>query len=253
MSSCHDLEPLVTAWIDGAATGEQRQAVEAHFQQCPRCRERAEAEGSARELIRSRAPEMLRSDAPAHLKVRCRALCSSHQTGATRLRGPSARPIRFSMAAAFVLAVGGVLIYGLTASSTTTLAAQLTLDHMKCFVLTGNPSEPVDPDLVEAQLRERYGWSIDLPGDSETQQLRLIGGRRCLYGEGTIAHILYRHNGEPLSLFMLPHKVRSSEIVDVMGHQAIIWAQSQRTFVLLGNEPRDQLQQIAGYMQAMVR
>jgi hypothetical protein len=52
---------------------------------------------------------------------------------------------------------------------------------------------------------------------------------------------------------MLPHKVRSSEIVDVMGHQAIIWAQSQRTFVLLGNEPRDQLQQIAGYMQAMVR
>ena len=252
MSSCHDLEPLVTAWIDGAATSEQRQAVEAHFKVCPRCQQRADGEGAARELVRTRAPKVLRSDAPPDLKERCRTVCSGYATVATRRR-LSARPLRFSMAAAVVLAVGGVLIYGLTESSTTTLAAQLTLDHMKCFVLTRDPSEPVNADLVEAQLRERYGWSVDVPGDSEAQQLRLVGGRRCLYGEGTIAHILYRHNGQPLSLFLLPKKVRSSALVDVMGHEAIIWAQNQRTFVLLGSEPRGQLQQIAGYMQAMVK
>lgn len=251
MSTCHDLEPLVTAWIDGAATSEQRQAVEAHFKGCPRCRQRADAEDSARDLIRTRAPEGLRSDAPLHLKVKCRALCGV--TGTAPRRSLTARPIRVSMAAAFVLAIGGVLIYGLTASSTTTLAAQLTLDHMKCFIVTRDPGEPVSPDLVEAQLRERYGWSIDLPGDSEAYQLRLVGGRRCLDGEGTIAHILYRHNGQPLSLFMLPEKVRSSALVDIMGHEAIIWAQNQRTFVLLGSEPRGQLQQIAAYMRAVVK
>ena len=156
------------------------------------------------------------------------------------------------MAAALVLALVGVLLYGLTASSTTTLAAQLALDHVKCFVLSREPGAPVSPEVVEAQL-QRYGWAIDVPGDSEANQLRLVGGRRCLDGEGTIAHILYRHNGAPLSLFMLPDTVKPAGIVGVMGHDAIIWAQNHRTFVLLGSEPRDQLQRIATHMQAMVR
>ena len=157
------------------------------------------------------------------------------------------------MAAALVLALAGVLIYGLTVSSTTTLAAQLTLDHVKCFVLARESGAPVTPEVVEAELRERYGWAIDVPGNSEANQLRLVGGRRCLYGEGTIAHILYRHNGAPLSLFMLPDTVRSAEIVGVMGHEAIIWAQNRRTFVLLGSEPRDRLEQVAGYIRAIVK
>ena len=252
---CRSLEPLVTAWIDGAATDQESQAVEAHFKVCPMCRRRAETEGSMRELIRTRAPEAFRSGAPPHLKERCRALCSTNaaEAGPGRLRALRALPIRFSMAAALVVSLVGVLLYFVTASSTTTLAAQLTLDHVKCFVLTGDPTAPVKPDIVEAQLRERYGWTIDVPGDSEANQLRLVGGRRCLYGEGTVAHILYRHNGAPLSLFMLPDKVKSSEIVDVMGHEAIIWAQNHRTFVLLGSEPRQEMEKIAGYIRGMVK
>jgi hypothetical protein len=156
------------------------------------------------------------------------------------------------LAAGIVLAIVAA-IYFLTASSTTTLAAQLTLDHVKCFTLTGDPNVPIRVDAVEEQLRERYGWSVDVPGDSETNQLRLVGGRRCLYGEGTIAHVLYRHNGAPLSLFMLPDDVRSSEIVEVMGHAAIIWSQNGRTFVLLGAEPRSEMEKIARYIRAMVK
>lgn len=253
MPSCQDLESFVTAWLDGAATTEQREAVESHLEACPPCRQRAEAEGSARALIRTRAQQVLRSDAPAHLKARCHALCSSHAKAATLGPKLRARPVRFSLAAALVLALAGVLIYGLTAASTTTLAAQLALDHVKCFVLFGDPREPVKPEVVKAKLREHYGWALDVPGDSEANQLSLVGGRRCLYGEGTIAHILYRHHGSALSLFMLPDTVRSSEIVDVLGHSAIIWARNNRTFVLLGSQRRDELEQVAGYMRQMVR
>ena len=39
------------------------------------------------------------------------------------------------MAAALVLVVGGVLLYSLTGLSPTVLAAQLTLDHVKCFAV----------------------------------------------------------------------------------------------------------------------
>lgn len=248
MPKCQELEPLITAWIDDLASDRERQTVEDHFQACPACRRRAGAEGSVRALMRSRATAALRIEPPPALKARCHALCASNATS-WKLPRAIVRAVPVSLAAA----LAGVLIYGLTASSTKTLAAQLTLDHIKCFVLTREPATELQPDAVEARLRERYGWSLDVPGDSTTNQLRLLGGRRCLYGEGTIAHVLYRHNGAPLSLFMLPDKVRPSEIVEVMGHEAIIWAQNHRTFVLLGGEPRQDMEKIASYIQQMVK
>jgi anti-sigma factor RsiW len=251
MSLCNELEPLVTACLDGVATVDERRKVEAHLEMCAPCRYRADREGTARTLMRTRS-QVFRAEAPPGLTERCRELSKSVPVAIdTSTRWPSTIG-RLPLAAGIVLAIGAA-IYALTASSTTTLAAQLTLDHVKCFTLTGDPGAPVQPDVVEAQLQERYGWTVDVPGDSQANQLRLVGGRRCLYGEGTIAHVLYRHNGAPLSLFMLPDKVRHAEIVEVMGHAAIIWSQNRRTFVLLGGEPRPEMEKIAGYIRAMVK
>ncbi len=202
-------------------------------------------------LVRARAP-LLRADAPPGLSDRCRALSPFGLAAAPETIELAAGDCPRAPGSGVLLAIAAA-IYALTASSTTTLAAQLTLDHVKCFTLTGDPNAPVQADLVEGQLRERYGWTVDVPGDSEANHLRLIGGRRCLYGEGTIAHVLYRHNGAPLSLFMLPEKVSAAEIVEVMGHAAIIWSQNRRTFVLLGSEPRPEMEKIARYIRAMVK
>jgi anti-sigma factor RsiW len=252
MPACQELEALVTACIDGVATADERRMVDVHLGQCPSCRRRAEVEGAARTLVRTRAARVFRTEAPPVLIERCRALSTSSEAAAGTPAGWRAGVARVPLAAGVVLAIAAAL-YALTASSTTTLAAQLTLDHIKCFTLTGDPNAPVRAEAVETQLRERYGWTVDVPGDSEANQLKLMGGRRCLYGEGTIAHVLYRHNGAPLSLFMLPEKVRPSEIVEVMGHAAIIWSQNQRTFVLLGGEPKPEMEKIARYIRAMVK
>ncbi len=225
--------------------------VDAHLEKCAPCRQRADAEGAVRILVRARA-QLLRADAPPGLGERCRALSTSGVVAIDARTSWRPAIARLPLAAGILLAIAAA-IYALTASSTTTLAAQLTLDHVKCFTLTGNPNAPVQADGVEGQLRERYGWTVDVPGDSEANHLRLIGGRRCLYGEGTIAHVLYRHNGAPLSLFMLPDKVSTAEIVEVMGHAAIIWSQNGRTFVLLGSEPRPEMEKIARYVRAMVK
>jgi anti-sigma factor RsiW len=250
MTLCNQLEPLVTACIDGVATADERQTVTAHLEKCGPCRQRADQEGAVRTLMRTRS-QLFRAEAPPGLTERCRALSTSSPVAIERRTKWPLAIGRLPLAAGIVLI--GAAIYALTASSTTTLAAQLTLDHVKCFTLTGDPSAPVQPAVVEAQLQDRYGWTVDVPGDSEANQLRLVGGRRCLYGEGTIAHVLYRHNGAPLSLFMLPEKVRQAEIVEVMGHAAIIWSQNRRTFVLLGSEPRPEMEKIAGYIRAMVK
>ena len=251
MSVCRELDALVTACVDGVATPEERRKVDAHLEKCAPCRQRADAEGAVRILVRDRA-RLLRADAPPGLSERCRALSTSGLAAIDARTSWRPAIARLPLAAGVLLAIAAA-IYALTASSTTTLAAQLTLDHLKCFTLTGNPNAPVQADGVEGQLRERYGWTVDVPGDSEANQLRLIGGRRCLYGEGTIAHVLYRHNGAPLSLFVLPDKVSAAEIVEVMGHAAIIWSQNGRTFVLLGSEPRPEMEKIARYVRAMVK
>ncbi len=49
-------------------------------------------------------------------------------------------------------------------------------------------------------------------GESERAGLELVGARPCLYGEGRVAHIMYRHHGVPVSLFMLPHSARAQEV-----------------------------------------
>jgi hypothetical protein len=54
-----------------------------------------------------------------------------------------------------------------------------------------------------------------------------------------MAHVMYRHNGRPVSLFMLPSSARTEELVDVLGHKAAIWSLDGRTFVLIARESPD--------------
>ncbi len=251
MPTCRDLEPLVTAWIDGVATDGDRRAVEGHLGACGACRARADAEGAVRALIRGHAAGALRAEAPAWLRARCRVVPFAPDVTAAPVTRATA--LRLPLAAALAFGLTVLLIYGLTVASPTTLVAQLVLDHVKCFVITREPRTPVRPELVEARLSERYGWKLDVPGDSDGRGLRLVGSRRCLDGEGTIAHVLYRYNGAPLSLFMLPERVRPAEIVDVLGYEAIMWPGEHRTFVLLGSGPREELERIGVYIREMVK
>jgi hypothetical protein len=58
--------------------------------------------------------------------------------------------------------------------------------------------------------------------------------RRCLYGDGFAAHVLYRVNGEPVSLFIMPGLARQAAELGVLGHDAMVWTQGDRTYMLLG-------------------
>jgi anti-sigma factor RsiW len=70
MKTCQDLEPLFTPYVDGEATAEQRAAIEAHLAACSTCREFADAETHARELVTS-CREQLITPAPARLHQKC--------------------------------------------------------------------------------------------------------------------------------------------------------------------------------------
>ena len=127
MASCREVDPLITPYIDGEATAAEQVMVDAHLTACPPCRQRAEAEAAARQSLRSRGCAPC---APAHLLKRCRKAA----TPMGRMTCTYS-PASLSMFAAVVVIASGVSVYGVTRLSPTVLAAQLTLDHVKCFAL----------------------------------------------------------------------------------------------------------------------
>jgi hypothetical protein len=64
---------------------------------------------------------------------------------------------------------------------------------------------------------------------------------------------MYRHHGQPVSLFMLPGVVRENELVQVFGHQAKIWSEGTRTFVLVARESPSEMDQMAALVRTTIR
>jgi anti-sigma factor RsiW len=236
MPSCREIDPLFAPYIDGAATPEQRAVVDAHLRACPKCRHQTALQTAVRETVRSR---LCAPCAPEALRKRC--LAAAHQGS-----GPFATTRRtlttLSMAALLVLIAGGVLLYTLTGVSPTVLAAQLTLDHVACFAVHDS-TEPVDARTSEEKYAREYGQQIRVP--RTTPALQLVGVRRCYCGEGAAVHVMYRLNGRPVSLYMIPESTQSRASSDVFGHDAVIWSKHGTTYVLVSREDRGALEKLA--------
>lgn len=159
----------------------------------------------------------------------------------------------YALAASLVVVVGGAFVYQATDQSAKVLAAQLTADHLKCFAMNSALGTHQTASAVESSMLSSFDWNMHLPADAARNPLELIGARQCLYGEGRVAHIMYRHEGRPVSLFMLPKTARTQQLVDVLGHEAAIWCVGNRTFVLIAREPKPQVEQLASFVKAELR
>ena len=143
--------------------------------------------------------------------------------------------VALALAATMVLALAGALAWGVV-RPVEAAAAQLALDHVKCFALFDQPAG-LRVSNVRAELRERYGWDVALPDDDRDGGLTLVGGRRCVYLDGSVAHILYRHGDERVSVFVLPPDTRVTEgTAVVLGYAAVAFRRSGRTYVVLAHQ-----------------
>ena len=152
-----------------------------------------------------------------------------------------------------MLLVGGAFTYEATDRSNRVMAAELTADHVKCFAMNRVLGTHDEPAVVEQSMLSGFGWRMHALQQIEDAGLRLVGSRPCLYGGGKVAHMMFRHEGRPVSVFMLPRVVRSEELIEVMGHEAAIWSAGGRTFVLIAREPRAEVERMASMVQAALR
>ena len=257
MSDCKTIDPLITPYVDGDLDPDGRGRVDAHVRACPPCHSRVSAERAVRDLVRTRRADIAADTASDALRARCAMLRSAKASrayagiaGARRFSG-ALKPL--AIAAGVILAAGGVFIYEATGRSTRVLAAELTADHVKCFgVMNSLVGTDANAAAVEQVMADVFGWQMHVP-EPVGEGLEFVGARPCLYAKGKAAHLMYRHHGQPLSVFMLPQLARpgkKDETVDVMGHEAAVWSRDGRTFVLVAREPDADLQRAVSVVQA---
>jgi anti-sigma factor RsiW len=264
MHSCASLDSLVPAFIDGETSDADTEGIERHLQACERCRARVDAERVVHDLLRARREALRDVRAPSPLLARCRELAA-----ASRMDVPPARPAPFpstrvaarwparvrplAIAASLVLIVASAFLYRMTHTSAGVIASELTADHVKCFMVNAVLGTHHSHAAVESSLARSFGWSAQLPPHPEQEGLELVGARPCLSGEGRVAHIMYRHEGRPVSVFMLPGARGPEALLDVLGHQALLWSEGERTFVLIARESEEETKRLVSFLRRTLR
>jgi anti-sigma factor RsiW len=249
MATCQDVDRRMTPYVDAELAVTERQDVEGHLRTCRSCAGRAAAEGAARRVMMGRAA-MLSVSAPDALRERCIGLAPKRRTRPWWGGAVALRTLSLATASLVVAGLAGTLVYAIATGSPTLLAAELALDHVKCFALFEPRVAAADATAVARQLEADYGWRLNVPAGSPADRLILLGARRCLSTDGRMAHVLYRHNGRPVSLFMMPGRTRPEARMAVAGHVARVWTRGDTTFVMVGSESEPELQPIATYFQA---
>ena len=242
---CDHVRRLLAPWVDGDISPTDRGIVDAHLSVCSACATRAARERSARHVVHRARPELLAETAPEGLHARIQAYAREARPAAV---SGGWRRLPISIAATLLLAFSGLTLHLATGRSTTLLAAQLAADHVKCHLMQRDQGA-ADPLEVQHRLAERYGFHARVPASSPEQRLRLVGATRCLTGEGTNAHILYRLDGRPVSLYLVPHETRSAVSVRVLGRDAVVWSRDNGTYVLVADSGASDLGRVARYMQ----
>jgi anti-sigma factor RsiW len=258
MSECRDIEPLFASYVDGEAQPAETAAVEAHLRSCPRCRHHVADERSIHEAF-DRCRSNFRECASADLRRRC-----ASQLVATRPAGSAGTPVApgfvrrtwvpLSMVATLLLAVAGVFVYGLR-DNAGALAAQLAVDHVKCFEFAPHPNVLPDARTVSREWAAVRGWSIKVPETTSTEELELLGARRCLSTLGATAHLMYKWHGRPLSVYVLNTHTANigsdPRIIERLGQEAIVWSKGDRTYAVVAKGRASDIEQIARYVRAV--
>lgn len=230
--TCQDIHPLLAAYVDECAAESERQQVALHLRDCAACRRAVEVQRAMRQTLATHGRSAA-AVAPPGLATRIAATLAADQP-AVPVSGWRFRLSAFAAAALVVLALGAVAVPLVTGRSTVVLAAQMALDHLKCFLIEPHDhGEAVTVDEAERELKREHGVDLVLPR-TVGPDIRLVAVRRCLYGEGHATHLLYAVDNRPVSLFIFAGVERAAADVSLLGQDEVSWSRGGRTYLLVG-------------------
>ena len=247
MKSCHDVDVIMTAYVDGEVAAAEAAEVDAHLAMCPPCRERASSEGVVRQVLHANAATLVER-APSGLTARC--IATTPRASPPAGRAPAQRIVGWvplSMAATVLLAVGAVFIVGQNKQLEAAFAAQLAIDHDRCFTHLEEVVTGFDEVQAGGVLVNTFGIDTTVP--PESADFDLLDVRQCLYDEGAMAHVLCEWRGQPVSLFVVPGRTDREQLLEIVGHDAVIWSGDGNTYVLMTEQGPVEIGRVAQYVR----
>jgi anti-sigma factor RsiW len=101
---------------------------------------------------------------------------------------------------------------------------------------------------MERMFADRYGWRVRVPPSSPADGIQLIGAKRCVFDGRGVPHILYRVNGEEMSLYVMDGVQRAPADLVAAGRRARMWSRHDTTFVLVSPTSAGPMTMAASYL-----
>jgi anti-sigma factor RsiW len=146
-----------------------------------------------------------------------------------------------SAAASLLLALAGVVLFGLFSDRGTAIASQLAQDHIRCLrSIESQARPPADRVDMAERWRESRGWAVPLPASSADERVEFVALRRCIHESGDVAHAIYRIDGRLVSLYIFEDAAQRRANLEIMGQHATIWSQHGHSYaVVTSGSPQD--------------
>ena len=244
MKTCADVGAIMTAYVDGEAAPAEAEAVRAHLDDCADCRARAAAERDMRARLHAAAPA-LGERAPAALWARC-AAAAGPAAAAPPLWQRAGWWVPASVAATLLVAAGAVFMAG-GDGRVGALAAQLAIDHERCFLVAPAEEPGFDHREARVQLAGIIGSDVALP--VESSDFDVLEVRECAHEHGAMGHVLCHWRGHPVSLYVMPDRTHREQLLEIINHDALVWSAGDHGYVLVAERGPVDIAQVAHYVR----
>lgn len=265
--TCGDALERLYSYADGVLTEPARSSMEAHLRSCPRCRAELDDIRSFESVLKN----AYRNAATPHADLWARIRATVAQTGTARANSGFAwwrgwiRLASVAAAAAFVAIA--ITIYEYRVVEINTSEASLVAapaQDLRVFVESRRPMDVATFDAEELQRWFRGKFEFPLPKFNTDTESRLVGGRLCYFLNRRIASLLYRVDGQLISLYVIPErqitlKTQTAPAIagqrallrEDKGYSQVMWQTDNVVYALVGELPLRRLVDLsAEFMRA---
>ncbi|MCE2543588.1 MAG: hypothetical protein J4F30_09180, partial [Acidobacteria bacterium] len=130
------------------------------------------------------------------------------------------------------------------------LAAQLAIDHERCFMVEPTTAPEFGHREARVQLAGIIGSDIALP--FESSDFDVLEVRECAYEHGGVGHVLCRWRGDPVSMFVVPGRSHGEQLLEIINHDALVWSDGGHTYVLVAEHGPVDVGQVARHVRRTV-
>ena len=249
--TCPEIEPRLAPYIDGLASPADVTAVDRHLATCAACRDAVRIERAARELIAARRAT-LATPAPPGLRTRLAAVLQDEARQEAGAVSPRRWPARLATASAALAAmVLVVMLFELISPRSNVLyAAQLAIDHVRCLFIDIGAIPSSNAQTLKDAIAKEYGWAVPVPPSDAASGLTLVAARRCPWGMGPHAHLMYKAGDRDVSLYITPNQAHEAQSLHVLGHAERLWTWGGHTYaVVAGDLPAEALDRVEAYLK----